>query len=84
MPLHPTKLNHIYYINTYMYKEDNLKGLICHKTQPNQILYIYIYIDIHVCVCVCVYVCMYKEVLTLNNLQWFICHKTKPNQILYI
>ena len=34
--------NHIYLI--YMYKEDlalnNLQWLICHKTQPNQIIYI--------------------------------------------
>ena len=33
--------NHIYLI--YMYKEDlasyNLQWLICHKTQPNQIIY---------------------------------------------
>ena len=38
MPYNPTKPNHIYLI--YMYKEDlalnNLQGLICHKTQPNQ------------------------------------------------
>ena len=57
-----------------MYEEDlalnNLQRLICHKTQPNQILYIYIYI--------------YKEDLALNNLQWLICHKTLPNQIIYI
>ena len=50
-----------------MYKEDlalnNLQWLICHKTQPNQIIYILIY--------------MYKEDLALNNLQWLICHKTK-------
>ena len=49
-----------------MYKEDlalnNLQWLICHKTQPNQIIYILIY--------------MYKEDLALNNLQWLICHKT--------
>ena len=43
-----------------MYKEDltlnNVQWLICHKTQPNQIIYIeYIY--------------MYKEDLTLNNVQ---------------
>ncbi len=34
--------NHIYLI--YMYKEhlalNNLQWLICHKTQPNQIIYI--------------------------------------------
>ena len=34
--------NHIYLVN--MYKEDlalnNLQWLICHKTQPNQIIYI--------------------------------------------
>ena len=49
-----------------MYKEDlalnNLQWLICHKTQPNQILYNLIY--------------MYKEDLALNNLQWLICHET--------
>ena len=42
MPLNPTKPNSIYLI--YMYKEDlalnNLHWLICHKNQPNQILYI--------------------------------------------
>ena len=42
MPLNPTKANLIHLI--YMYKEDlasnNLQWLICHKTQPNQILYI--------------------------------------------
>ena len=31
----------------YMYKEDlalnNLQWLICHKMQPNQIIYIYVY-----------------------------------------
>ena len=35
--------NHIYLVN--MYKEDlalnNLQGLICHKIQPNQIIYIF-------------------------------------------
>ena len=38
----PTKLNHKYLI--YMYKEElalnNLQWLICHKTQPNQIIHI--------------------------------------------
>ena len=57
-----------------MYEEDfalnNQQWLICHKTKPNQILYIQLY--------------MYKEDLGLNNLQWLMCHKTKPNQILYI
>ena len=57
-----------------MYKEDlalnNLQWLICHKTQPNQIIYDLKY--------------MYKEDLALNNLQWLICHKTQPNQIIYI
>ena len=42
MPSNPTKPNHIYLI--YMYKEDlalnNLQWLICHKAQPNQIIYI--------------------------------------------
>ena len=46
-----------------MYKGDlalnNLKWLIRHKTQPNQILYIFN---------------MYKEDLALNNQQWLICH----------
>ena len=50
-----------------MFKEDltfdNLQWVICHKTQPNYILYIE-------------YMC--KEDLALNNLQWLICHKTKP------
>ena len=70
MPLNLTKPNHIYLV--YMYKEDlalnNLQWLICHKTQPNQIMYIFIH--------------MYKEDLALNNLQWLICHKTQPKQIL--
>ena len=43
MPKNPTKPNHIYLI--YMYKEDlalnNLQWLICHKAQPNQIIYIW-------------------------------------------
>ena len=43
MPSDPTKPNHIYLI--YMYKKDfalnNIQWLICHKTQPNQIMYIY-------------------------------------------
>ena len=60
-----------------MYKKDltlnNLQGLICYKTKPNQtkpnpIDPIY----------------MYKDDLALNNLQGLICHKTKLNQILYI
>ena len=42
MPQNQTKPNPIYLI--YVYKEDlalnNLQWLICHKTQPNQILYI--------------------------------------------
>ena len=42
MPSDPTKANHIYLI--YMYKEDlalnNLQWLICHQTQPKQIIYI--------------------------------------------
>ena len=42
MPQNPTKPNPIYLI--YMYKKDlalnNLQWLICHKTQPNQIIYI--------------------------------------------
>ena len=53
-----------------MYKEDlalnNLQWLICHKTHPNQIIYL---------------IYMYKEDLALNNLQWLICHKTQPNQL---
>ena len=48
-----------------MYKQDlalnNLQGLICHKTQSNQIIYIQY---------------MYKQDLALNNLQGLICHKT--------
>ena len=56
-----------------MYKEDlalyNLQWLICHKTQPNQIIYL-----MH----------MYKEDLASNNLQWLIYLKTQPNQIIYI
>ena len=58
-----------------MYKEDlalnNPQWLICHKTQPEQILQIQ-------------YIYMYKEDLTLNNLQWLICHKTLYNQVIYI
>ena len=54
----------------YICKEDlalnNLQWLICHKTQPNQIIYL---------------IYMYKEDLALNNLQWLICHKTQPNQV---
>ena len=42
MQKNPTQPNPIYLI--YMYKEDlalnNLQWLICHKTQPNQILYV--------------------------------------------
>ena len=42
MPSNPTQPNHIYLID--MYKKDlalnDLQWLICHKTQPNQILYI--------------------------------------------
>ena len=56
-----------------MYKKDlalnNLQYLICHKTQPNQILYL---------------IYMYEKDLALDNLQCLICHKTQPNQILYI
>ena len=43
-----------------VYKEDlalnNLKWLMCHETQPSQIIYIYIYVCVCVflCVCVCV------------------------------
>ena len=52
-----------------MYQENlalnNLQGLICHKSQPNQIIYL---------------IYMYKEDLALNNLQVLICHKTQPNQ----
>ena len=44
MPLNQTKPLYI----TYMYKEDlalnNLLCLICHKTQPNQIIHINIYV----------------------------------------
>ena len=43
-----------------MYKEDlalnNLQRLICHKTQPNQILYIQY-----------IYMCVYKADLALNK-----------------
>ena len=55
-----------------MYKEDlalnNLQWLICHKTQPNQILIYLIY--------------MYKVDLALDNLQWLIDPKKHPNNIL--
>ena len=41
-PWNPTKPNPIFLI--YMYKEDlalnNLQWLICHKAQPNEIMYI--------------------------------------------
>ena len=54
-----------------MYKEDlalnNLQWLICHKGQPNQIIYL---------------IYKYKEDLVLNNLQWLICYKSQPNQII--
>ena len=37
-------INKLYVYKSYLYKEDlalnNLQWLICHKTQPNQILYI--------------------------------------------
>ena len=50
-----------------MYKQDlalnNLQWLICHRTQPNQIIYL---------------IYMYKQDLALNSLQWLICHKTQP------
>ena len=49
---------------------NNQQWLICHKTQPNQIMYIQ-YIRV-------------KMDLALNNPQWLICHKTQPNQIMYI
>ena len=56
-----------------MYKKDlalnNLQWLICHKTQPNKIIY---------------FIYMYKNDLALNNLQWLICHKTQPNKIIYL
>ena len=56
-----------------MYKKDlalnNQQPLICHKSQPNQIIYVYIYI--------------YIKDLALNSLQWLICHKTKQNQNRY-
>ena len=46
---------------------NNLQWLICHKTQPNQIIYL---------------IYMYEEDLALNNLHWLICHKnpTKLNK----
>ena len=60
MPLTPTKPNHIYLI--YMYEEDlalnNQQWLICHKPQPNQIMYIYY-----------IYIYIYIKDLALNNLQ---------------
>ena len=60
-----------------MYKEDlalnNIQWLICHKTQPNQIIF-----DIQPNHIYLIY--MYKQYLALNNLQWLICHKTQPNQ----
>ena len=60
-----------------MYKQDlvlnDLQGLICHKTKPNQTKPNHIYL-----------IYMYKQELALNNFQLLICHKTKPNQIIYI
>ena len=47
MPYNPTQPNQtkLYIYLIYMYKEDlalnNLQGLICHKIQPNQIIYIW-------------------------------------------
>ena len=42
MQLKPTKPNHVYLI--YVYKKDlglnNIQWLLCHKTQPKQIIYI--------------------------------------------
>ena len=56
-----------------MYTEDlalnNLHWLICHKTQPNQIIYL---------------IYMFTEHLALNMLQWLICNKTQQNQIIYL
>ena len=50
-----------------MYKEDlalnNLQWLICHKTEPNQIIYL---------------IYMYEEDLVLNKLQELICQKIQP------
>ena len=52
-----------------MYKEvlalNYLQLLICHKTQPNQIIYIWY---------------IFKEDLALNNLQKMIYHKPQINQ----
>ena len=44
---------------------NNLQWLICHKSQPNQIICL---------------IYMYKEDLSLNNLHWLICHKSQPNK----
>ena len=53
------------YMSTKDLALNNLQWLICHKTQPNQTIYL---------------IYMYKKDLALNNQQWLICHKTKPNQ----
>ena len=56
-----------------MYKEDlalnKQQCLICHKIQPNQIIYL---------------ICMCKEDLILNNQQLFIYHKTQPTYNLLV
>ena len=51
-----------------MYKKDlafnYIQWLICHKTQPNQIIYL---------------IYMYKKDLAFNYIQWLMCHKTQPH-----
>ena len=78
-----------------MYKDylalNNLQWLICHKTQPNQILYMdkedLALNNLQWLIChktqpnqIIYLIYMYKEDLALNNLQGLICHKIKPNQ----
>ena len=84
-----------------MYKQDlalnNLQGLKCHKTKPNQI-YILRGFGIKLLIMVdmplnptqpnqtksYIFNVYVKEDLVLDNRQGLICHKTQPNQIIYI
>ena len=65
-----------------MYKQDlalnDPKGLICHKTQPNQKYYPQNVLTNHIKL-----IYMYKQDLALNDPKELICHKTQPNQKYY-
>ena len=74
-----TKPNQIkfYIFNIYMYKEDlalnNLQWLICHKTKPNQIIYIW-------------YICIKRIWHSITYSGWYAIkpNQTKPNHIYLI